>query len=218
MSTVSQYLSVEDLAPDSGTYLAVPYSEKEQAKELGARWDPKAQSWYVPPDIDVEPFAGWLAVIPLDDDPLLEIVGLPQPCWKCGELTMAVIACKDKDQLIFANPDVLQVIASQLSAEDLAEVGAGPLRPRFSNTVEHSSWSNGCVACGVLLGGFPSHEDFVRCQSDTELELPVIASARISLELLYGEAAQVPDTRGDREEDSLRGGGLDEIPGLLAGK
>jgi hypothetical protein len=29
-------------------YLDVPYSEKDEAKKLGARWDPKAKSWYVP--------------------------------------------------------------------------------------------------------------------------------------------------------------------------
>jgi hypothetical protein len=168
-------------------YLDVPYSEKEQVKELGARWDPEASSWYVPAEMDLEPFAHWLAVIPSEDDPLLEVVGLPQSCWKCGEPTMAVIACKDEDQLIFADPDALQVIASQISVEELAKVGAGPLRPRFSQTMGHSSWSNGCVACGVLLGGFPLYEDFIACQSDAELELPVIASVRIPPDVLYGE-------------------------------
>lgn len=30
------------------TYLAVPYSEKNNAKKFGARWDAKAKSWYAP--------------------------------------------------------------------------------------------------------------------------------------------------------------------------
>jgi len=100
---------------------------------------------------------------------------------------MAVIACKDGGQLIFAHAGVLQVIASQLPAEDLEEVGAGPLRPRFSHTMGCSSWSNGCLAGGALLGGFPLYEDFVECVSSAELELPVIATARIPLDVLYGE-------------------------------
>ena len=29
-------------------YLAVPYAEKDQAKALGARWDPQAKLWYDP--------------------------------------------------------------------------------------------------------------------------------------------------------------------------
>jgi len=30
-------------------YLEVPYSEREQAKALGARWDPAARRWWAPP-------------------------------------------------------------------------------------------------------------------------------------------------------------------------
>jgi hypothetical protein len=99
---------------------------------------------------------------------------------------MAVIACEDEGQLVFAHADALQVIASQLSDADLATFGAGPLRPRFSRTLEESAWSNGCLACGALLGGYPLFEDFAHCQS-TGVTLPIIASARIPLYVLYGE-------------------------------
>ncbi|CAI10570.1 plasmid-specific DNA primase (plasmid) [Aromatoleum aromaticum EbN1] len=46
-------------APDERTYLNVPYKEKDDAKALGARWDRKEQSWYVPPGADATPFAKW---------------------------------------------------------------------------------------------------------------------------------------------------------------
>ncbi len=40
---------------DGRRYLAVPYAEKDQAKALGARWDPSAKSWYDPgPDINAQ--------------------------------------------------------------------------------------------------------------------------------------------------------------------
>jgi Domain of unknown function (DUF5710) len=42
-------------------YLAVPYDEKDTAKRLGARWDPNAQSWYIPAGVDPEPL-GALAI------------------------------------------------------------------------------------------------------------------------------------------------------------
>jgi exodeoxyribonuclease VII large subunit len=41
-------------------YLTTPYSEKDQAKELGARWDAAARQWFVPPGLDLAPFAAWL--------------------------------------------------------------------------------------------------------------------------------------------------------------
>ena len=40
-------------------YLAVPYEEKDAAKQLGARWDPSAQRWYIPAGDDPAPFARW---------------------------------------------------------------------------------------------------------------------------------------------------------------
>ena len=40
-------------------YLNVPYAQKDAAKALGARWDPPAKKWYVPPGKLLEPFADW---------------------------------------------------------------------------------------------------------------------------------------------------------------
>lgn len=40
-------------------YINVPYEQKDQAKELGARWDPHAKSWYVPDNCDPTLFVNW---------------------------------------------------------------------------------------------------------------------------------------------------------------
>lgn len=42
------------------TYLAIPFSEKEEAKQLGAKFDADAKSWYVPINVNIEPFEKWL--------------------------------------------------------------------------------------------------------------------------------------------------------------
>jgi len=42
-------------------FLNVPYAEKDQARELGARWNPSRKRWYVPPGVGLEPFERWLA-------------------------------------------------------------------------------------------------------------------------------------------------------------
>jgi hypothetical protein len=168
------------------TYLDVPFADKDQVKALGARWDPQARAWYVPPGRKLEAFGHWLALWPDETAPQLRVAGLPQRCWKCGEPTMTVVACEEEGQLIFARDDVLQVIASQLTEEDLAKVGAGPLRPRYSRTTGSSYWSNGCIACDALLGEFPLREDFVECLHG-EVEFPIIAVARVPLDVLYLE-------------------------------
>jgi hypothetical protein len=43
------------------TFLNVPYAEKDQARELGARWNPARKRWYVPPGVALDPFERWLA-------------------------------------------------------------------------------------------------------------------------------------------------------------
>jgi len=40
--------------------LAVPFAEKDEAKKLGARWDPEKTLWYVPERIDPAPFQRWM--------------------------------------------------------------------------------------------------------------------------------------------------------------
>jgi hypothetical protein len=47
-------------APGVKHYLEVPYAQKDQAKALGARWDPARKKWYVPGGIDVAAFAAWI--------------------------------------------------------------------------------------------------------------------------------------------------------------
>lgn len=41
--------------------LKVPFSEKDQAKALGARWNAESKHWYVPQGVDAAPFEKWLA-------------------------------------------------------------------------------------------------------------------------------------------------------------
>ena len=41
-------------------YLKVPYSEKDEAKSLGAKWDMDSRQWYVPEGMLITPFECWL--------------------------------------------------------------------------------------------------------------------------------------------------------------
>ena len=43
------------------TFLNVPYAEKDEARALGARWNPGRKRWYVPAGVALEPFQKWLA-------------------------------------------------------------------------------------------------------------------------------------------------------------
>lgn len=41
------------------TYISVPFTEKDEAKHLGARWDRQKRAWYVLPGVDAIRFAKW---------------------------------------------------------------------------------------------------------------------------------------------------------------
>jgi len=48
--------------PSSGekTWLAVPFPEKDKAREAGARWDKEAKAWYAPPGADLQKLDKWV--------------------------------------------------------------------------------------------------------------------------------------------------------------
>ena len=43
------------------TNLKVPFAEKDEAKKLGARWDPARKLWYVENKDDMTPFERWIS-------------------------------------------------------------------------------------------------------------------------------------------------------------
>ena len=45
--------------PENSTLLNVPYSDNDEAKKLGARWNRKAKKWYCK-DCDAGEFKKWL--------------------------------------------------------------------------------------------------------------------------------------------------------------
>ncbi len=65
--------------------LNVPYEEKDEAKELGAKWDADNKLWYVPDGIDHTLFSKWLCI---DNLPNFKansywIAETMSECWKC---------------------------------------------------------------------------------------------------------------------------------------
>ncbi len=45
---------------NSNIPLKVPFKEKDEAKSLGARWNPDGKHWYIPIGINAAPFEKWL--------------------------------------------------------------------------------------------------------------------------------------------------------------
>jgi hypothetical protein len=43
-----------------GLMIDVPFSEKDEAKALGARWNPEAKKWFVPDGVAQDKFTKWI--------------------------------------------------------------------------------------------------------------------------------------------------------------
>ena len=71
------------------TELDVPFSHKEEAKALGAKWDRTKKIWYVPSGVNPEPFAEWLPGVDRSDlsAPYIYLVLGKRECWKCHKET-----------------------------------------------------------------------------------------------------------------------------------
>lgn len=49
------------MTAETNISLKVPFSEKDQAKALGARWNAEQKLWYVPQGVEAAPFAQWFS-------------------------------------------------------------------------------------------------------------------------------------------------------------
>ena len=58
-TSLSKGESVSESEPTTKHYLDVPYNKKDEAKELGAKWDKEAKSWYAPSNFPLEQFSEW---------------------------------------------------------------------------------------------------------------------------------------------------------------
>jgi len=80
-------------ADEEKLYINVPYSEKDKAKALGAKWDPVKKSWFIPKELNQINFEEW---IPKNNDKNIDgnirsmgffIIESLESCWKCNQDT-----------------------------------------------------------------------------------------------------------------------------------
>lgn len=51
---------VTQFAETGRVYINCPFSEKDRAKGLGAKWDAGQKLWYIPAGVDPKPFKAWM--------------------------------------------------------------------------------------------------------------------------------------------------------------
>jgi hypothetical protein len=151
--------------------LRVPISEKDAAKRLGARWDPRQRIWYVPEGVDALPLQQWLPApqAPNIRAPCYFLATTTRDCWRCRAVTRVVgIALPAGHEVFYVADDpaddeweLAQEPTLLSYVEDLAELNAVRLRRQaphyhidFSQTLKGFYWMNHCEHCAAKLGDF----------------------------------------------------------------
>jgi hypothetical protein len=154
--------------------LWVPFSAKDEARRLGARWDSAGAVWFVPETLDVSAFARWLPVVDhVNIRASRYFIASARPdCWRCEQITAV------HGFALPAGHEVLNV--GDDSAQDSWEVAAEPsivcyldwlaapvvarMRERtrhfrigYSATADGFYWMNRCEHCGAKLGDHETH-------------------------------------------------------------
>lgn len=149
--------------------LNVPYSEKDIAKKLGARWNPDCKKWYVPQKKDYPRFAKWIItqgnIVACD---AIYVMEGRHPCFRCGKETRVIGFALENFYEFYAGSEDEEIESTYWS--DVIRI-AGPIDPipapllkclqskynykkRYSYTTRESHISNCCDHCDVLQGDF----------------------------------------------------------------
>jgi len=151
--------------------LIVPFSEKDEVKKLGARWDANSKLWYVPDGVDATNFTQWFPEKPSVGiySSCYFIAQTIRSCWKCGEHTRVygfilpaghktLEHCDDNvaDSWYYHDePAVICYITDLIpTVMERIKTFSQYYRVDFSKTTQSSYWMNHCEQCGIKQGDF----------------------------------------------------------------
>jgi len=162
--------------------LAVPFSEKDEAKRLGAKWNPERKVWFVPAGHDATSFARWLPMPPTVPAPTpVQMIHAPvwlltstDHCYRCGKETpvfalsaqMLVDFERDDDGEIYYQHIKtrqhghislynLEMLDAQVAS--LLKQTAPNFRLDHSKTQGNRVYMNHCQHCAAKLGDYFMH-------------------------------------------------------------
>lgn len=159
-------------------YIDVPYQEKDEAKALGAKWNPKVKKWYINVmQEDYINFSKW--ILKKSDEVIiatenLYIIEGTRKCWKCGNETkviglgigdyiciygepedagMEIVGegCERGEELHLAWVDKEEDIPPKILRYIKSNYS---VKTSYSNTMNSKCFSNHCSHCDALQGNW----------------------------------------------------------------
>jgi len=157
------------------TDLHVPFHEKDEAKKLGALWDPARKVWFLPDGKETGPFKKWL---PQQSDINLRastffLAESMRACWHCTKDTRVFSFLlprghselqddEESAQWEVQRSEAVVYYVTRIPASVQAKIRAitPHYRHDFSKTTQSWYWMNHCERCGMKQGDFELFEEF----------------------------------------------------------
>ncbi len=141
--------------------LNVPFAQKDEAKKLGARWNPELKKWYVSDRKQYAKFEKWLDGQLIVTDQIYIVEGI-RTCYRCEKDTtvigFGVDTCFDiHDQECSSNAGDICIceidsgIPKALAAQLEKRYG---FKQSYSKTTGVTSFANRCCHCHALQGNY----------------------------------------------------------------
>ena len=133
-------------------WLDVPWTDKDEAKRLGAKWDGQEKAWYVPAGVEPKPFEKWLDVARIEAADEQQQARAQPP-----ELTDEETALVEELRAARANPDAPKehIVAGDVmpivTTQGLSTEGAHGVRLPLD-------WNGEVYVEGVVLGRDPDEQ------------------------------------------------------------
>lgn len=142
-------------------YLNVPYSQKEEAKARGARWNPALKKWYVTERSAYRRVLEWIDGAQVVCNQIYLVEGL-HTCFRCKRQTPVIGFGFETYYEI--DGDTIEYWSEEIHIgnlrSQLPEKLAGELKKRYgyywgySKTTQSYDYGNHCRHCDVLQGNF----------------------------------------------------------------
>ncbi|HTX24830.1 MAG TPA: DUF5710 domain-containing protein [Steroidobacteraceae bacterium] len=174
-------------------YLYVPFEEKAQVKNLGARWDGERKCWYIERGQDPVPFRRWM-----DGDREADggeqdysivserayVASAQTHCWRCrARIEVICVYCETGlvDGEAYVDFTVSNITAVDDSLRQQLERWPS-FRFGYSRSERKRYVANHCARCGVLQGDY-----YLHCEpAGAFFTLKHARAGRIGLEALTG--------------------------------
>jgi len=148
--------------------LDVTFTDKDEVKRIGARWDPLVRVWYVPEGVDPAPFRPWIPASPELNvrSPSYYFGASTHECGHCGGTTkvhgfvlpaghavLNVADFEDEDEWeVGDEPSLLCDLAYVIPSVARFVAALAPnFRPGVRSAADSETWLNFCEHCGAAL-------------------------------------------------------------------